>query len=949
MTIYLGLSFGDQQLLPAPPDGVAVMSFNDLVEYLESFYALGMPRVNRTALRTEQYRQVINAHRHIANGPFYEAAFLADEFAAAESLVAYRDELLSAGYALGTPAGAETPSRLRTLHEFEALLLADDNELELLPGMADRLQLLLATLEEDRHPRLSIRLNEPRHLWPPGAQRLLGKLEQLGDSVSALPTAEEPAEVTDLERWQRQLSGLPTKATQALRGDGSLLLLRAERETHLAAYLARLLRDNEDWRPGLLQGTRSQTLDNALVAEGLPSLGIPSSSLARPSLQVLKLVTAFLWDPIEVDRIMEFVSLATKPLHWRLGQRIALHLADTPGLFGPGWFRMLEGFFREMEEDRGWSATKLNEVRAQYEGWFRRKRFQREERIPKFQLADLFNNLRTWALEAYTDSKQRGKEQPERREQTGLLVLAAQALRALELLETQPEDDLSYLEVERLVRTVYEPAPAQFQAKEKGALSTVFSPASVTTQLPEGGSVDTRANLKQLVWWDFIERDSGYFFHRFYPDELAYLDACGIHLSSPERQNELENWQQLRPVLLAKKQLILCLPARVDGSAVAPHPLLGDLEAAFPEGSLARISIEVDAAGRADILGALQAPSFAAVAIAPLAHPRPQLLIERMKTAPEREQESPTALEDLLYYPHKWVFRHQLKLKGSPILSIASENRLRGNLSHLFIERVLNQIKAGELAMEQSAVRGWIDANWRRLLEQEGAVLLAYGQEPERVQFVRTMQYSAWSLVRHIKQNGWRIRGSEERVEGDLEVMGQSVRGRADLVLERENSSGTGVEVAVVDLKWRGKSVFKNLLRNAKDIQLCLYAAFIQQNKSVAGAAAKHQVPNKVHTAYFVLRDALMVARNELAFANIEVVAGPEAAEAIQAATLRKIQATYNWRWEQFREGVVEVRCSETIGWLEDAYLDLSHDALLEPETEDARFDDYRSLIGLVR
>ncbi|MEM1356729.1 MAG: PD-(D/E)XK nuclease family protein [Bacteroidota bacterium] len=951
MTIYLGITFGDQQLLPTPPTGVTVMAWANLVAYLESFYALGAPQINRTALRTEQYRQVIKLHQEEEGPGFYTAAFRADEFAAAVTLLDYRDELLEAGYALDQPVSAKTPARLRTLQEFEALLLTADNELDLLPGMADRLQLLLAALEEDRHPRLNIWLNEPRHLWPPGAERLFQRLEQAGDRIRVGSGIQPAQGNSDLERWQRQLLGGSVKDSEPLKGDGSLILLSAERETHLAAYLGRLLRDNQDWRPGVLLGTRSQTLDNALVAEGLPSLGIPSSSLARPSLQVLKLITAFLWDPIEVDRIMEFVSLTTKPLHWRLGQRIALHLADTPGLFGPGWFRMLEGFFREMEEERGWSMTKLREVREQYEGWFRRKRYQREERIPKFQLSDLFNNLRNWALEAYTDGKQRSKDQPERREQTGLLVLAAQALRAIELLETQPEDDLSYLEVERLVRTVYEPAPAQFQPKEQGTLATIFSPACAVTSAPKEKPTEPvpKNELEKLVWWDFIERESGYFFHRFYPDELAYLEALGVYLNSPERQNELENWQQLRPVLLAQEQLVLCLPARVDGSEVEPHPLLGDLEAAFPEGSLARITIEVDAAERVDVLGQLTAPTFSPVAVVPLDRPRPQLLIERMKTTPERERESPTALEDLLYYPHKWVFRHQLKLKGSPILSIVSEHRLRGNLSHLFIERLLNGIKAGEVAMEQGAIRGWIDANWRRLLEQEGAVLLSYGQEPERVQFVRTMQYSAWSLVRHIKRNGWRIRGSEERVEGDLEVMGQSVRGRADLILEREDPSGKGVEVAIVDLKWRGKSVFKNLLRNAKDIQLCLYAAFIAQNKPVQGAEAVHTAPQKVHTAYFVLRDALLLARNELAFANIEVVTGTQTAEEIQATTLRKVRATYNWRWEQFREGVVEVRCQETIGWLEDLYLDLPHDALLEPETEDARFDDYRSLIGLVR
>ena len=206
--------------------------------------------------------------------------------------------------------------------------------------------------------------------------------------------------------------------------------------------------------------------------------------------------------------------------------------------------------------------------------------------------------------------------------------------------------------------------------------------------------------------------------------------------------------------------------------------------------------------------------------------------------------------------------------------------------------------------------------------------------------------------MHYLQENGWRILGSEERLAGELEPMGgDTVKGRADLVLERERGGQT--EVAVVDLKWRGKTVFKNLLRNAKDVQLCLYAEFVHQHQSLDKEGKLQRKPGTppatVHTAYYVLRDALMISRNELAFANIETVSGPEDAEVVRRETLRKVRATHNWRWEQFREGVVEVRCHETLGELEDLYLDLDHDAMLEPAAEDARFDDYRSLIGLVR
>ncbi|MFK8163239.1 MAG: PD-(D/E)XK nuclease family protein [Lewinella sp.] len=965
MTILLGLTLSDPKTLPSLPantSGMAAMSPTGLLRYLEGFYALGAPTINREALRTEQYRQLINAHQAASDDiPFYQASFKADQGATAAELLSRRDELLAAGYPLSEPPARETPQRITTLHELEALLHDDRYDFQLLPGTTDRLILLLAALSEKRHPGLTILVNEPRHLLPPGFRRLLLALEEGGDQVAQLPEPEAPLATNDLGRWQQKLSGraMPTttqpslfdtipsgSAPMELVGDGSLILLKAERETHLAAYVARLLRDNKAWRPGMLLSLRTQTLDNALVAEGLPSLGIPSASLARPSLQVLKLITTFLWKPIEVERVMEFVSLVTKPLHWRLGQRIAEFLADTPGLFGPRWYGMLNGYFTEMEVERGWSKTRLDATRAQYDSWFDRRRYPRDQKVPKFDLRDLLNSLREWALEAYSDSKKKDKQQAVAQENTGLLVLAAQAQRAMELLDAQPETELSYLDVERLIRTVYEPAPTQFQHKEDGAPDTVFAAASVL-KLPDGEAPE------RIIWWDFIEHEPDYFFSRYYPEELAWLKEKRIQLNGPDQQNELSTWRQLRPVLHARKQLILCLPERVDGSVVEAHPLLGDLEAAFADGALDHITVAIDAAGESpEVLAGYQTPGFAPVPVRPLAGPVAQLHIDRPEAIRERDPETPTALEDLLYYPYKWVFRHQLKLKGRPILSVAGENRLRGNLSHLFIEQLLNKIREDNRAYTRGDVRKWVDDNWLRLLRNEGAILLEYGQEPERVQFVRTMQYAAWSLVHYIQANGWEILGSEEVLAGELERMGgQPVKGRADLVLKRDRN-GLG-EVAIVDLKWRGKTVFKNLLRNAKDVQLCLYAEFIQQHMKMDqdGKFSRKEgaPPHRVHTAYYVLRDALMVARNELAFANIETVASSEEAEAIQVETLKKVRATANWRWEQFREGVVEVRCQETLGDLEDLYLDLNHDDLLEMEEGDARFDDYRSLIGLVR
>ncbi|NJB84826.1 hypothetical protein GGR26_000571 [Lewinella marina] len=932
--IYLGLSFASP-ILPEPPASAAgelYLDYPGLVRYLEHFYALSRNPANREALRTEQYRQLIEHHLQRADTtPFYAAAFAADPFATAEDLLARRDELLEAGYRLTRPVETDTPERIAVLHELEQQLLDANNDFALLPGQADRLQALLAALHERRHPDFDLLIHEPADLLPPGLQRLLAALEAAGDQVRYTPPAAGPTAESDLGAWQQKLAGLldggeqqqPAAAPRTLSGDGSLVVVRAERETHIAAYLARMVRDNAQWRPGVLMTVRNQTLDTTMLMEGLPSMGIPSTSLARPSLQVLKLVTAFLWEPVEVQRIMEFVSLVAKPLDRRLGQRLAEHLADTPGLFGARWNYAVEESFREMEA-RKVPANRRRRAREQYDFWFRRRRYPRDGRAPKADVRGLFVFLRNWALEAYDEDK----------EQTGLVVLSAQAERATELLDAQPETELSYLDVERLVRTIYQPAPTQFQPTEQGALPVAFAPASVA-RLPGSG----QGTLERLIWWDFVETDPVYFFSRYYPPEIEYLRERGCRVSSPEQRNRLQLWQNLRPALTAGRQLLLCIPRRVDGSEVEPHALMGDLEAAFSADDLATITVDIDEAGQpTGLLSDLRLPGFRPVPIRPLDPPVPHLEIARPDALRPRKKETPSSIDDLLYYPHKWVFRHQLGLRGTPILSIASENRLRGNLGHLFVEQLLAEVAAADTPFSRGQVEHWINENADRLLRQQGAVLLEYGQEPDRVQFLLTIKKSAWTLVNYIQQNGWKVRGSEEEVEGWLETRsGQWVLGRADLVLERTAADGS-LETAVVDLKWRGKTTFRNLLRNGGDIQLALYAEFLRQQGS-----------SRVHSAYYLLRDALMLARNELAFEGADTVPAEEDHLVIQRDTLRKILATHDWRWEQLERGQVEIRCTETAPFLDDLYVDLPHDSLLAMKDDTSPFDDYRSLIGLVR
>ncbi|MEM7572072.1 MAG: PD-(D/E)XK nuclease family protein [Bacteroidota bacterium] len=968
--IYFGSALNDRSL-PQPAEeslGEIRLDTKGLIRTLEAYYGLYPKEERLEYLRVEQYRQLLQNELQKQPTAFFAASFAADPLATAETLLAFRDELLAAGYPLHLGPAVSCPPRIELLHRLEQSSLNADNAFDLLPGEADRINELIAAIRPAGHPALCIWIHEPAELLPPGIVRVLNALSKVGDWLQYLPLPSGSPLDSDLRRWQQTL--LQSKWSEAIersgdnfaapsvsisaeflarctpeealrikaiktqwstaafqknkqlvnptKADGSLIILRAKRETHLAAYIARILRDNSSWQPGVLMARKRQTLVNALRMEGLPSLGVPSSSLARPSLQVLKLVTSFLWDPVDLRKLMEFLTLVIKPLHRTLGYRLAAALAESPGLYSEAWFMALNQFFAEelpriTERDPSLDTKQLQQ---QYDFWFKRTRYDKSTRAPKSELRKIFVFLINWV---------RQLNDLEKTDSSGLHTLAAQAERAVALIDTLAEEDLSPLEVERIVRTVYEAAPAQFQLEELGSLPVAFNPAAVF------GPVD------QLIWWDFVQEEPAYFFSRWYPHEIAYLasgawsnspNEAAVHLISPVQQNDLLRWSETRPILHCQERLVICLPDRIEGAEMLPNPLWGDLKAIFGE-DLDRLLIDIDQEQVKDPLP-WQMPHFEELLIRELAAPRPFIQIPEPARLRGRDAETPTSLEDFIYHPHLWILRYGVKIKASQQLSLELGSRLRGKLAHRFIERLFVDPRPIS-EWTKTTVYNWVQEQEVDLLRKEGGLLLEYGAEPDRVQFRRQLQRAAWALIVTLQEDDWVKANVEQILEGELEEL--SLKGRADLVLER-----TDGQRAIVDLKWRGKTRFTNLIRNREDLQLTLYARMLQDKSD-----------QTINTAYFILSEPLLLARNQSAFKRAEAV-DQEANDAdVQAEILEKLLATLFWRKQLLEAGQLEIRCSATIAELEEAYQKLDYDQLLEMRDNDARYDDYRALIGVIR
>ncbi len=905
MEIFFGLGL-DDAAYSLPSQSVGGWDYcgpQKLLLVLESHLGIiGHPPENEY-LRIEQYRQALAAHLERNPPAFFKASFEADQFATATKLLAMRDELLLAGW--NFVADPASPDRLTHLAEIEHFFDQADRKLAF--GFADRFLSVLKHLDHRQQPIRVIHLVEPFELLPVHLQKLLKKLESKDATLHQLNVDAAEGE-TDLAELQKTLQNTSeaeklSNHKKALRGDGSLLIIRGKRDSDLAGYLAQWLRRNPGLHPVCLIPNKNRALDIAGMQEGLPSMGIPVTSLARPTLQVLKLIPVFLWNPVDPFKIMEFVSLALKPLEEELANRIATLMAQTPGLRSDRWIATINTYFEELEQRaRTDRSIDLDEIRFQYRFWFERRRYDIALTVPKEEVMEIFNYLYRWARQLFEEKDSKNNS---------LLVLSEQAKRIHDLLDTLPEAQLTHLELERTVRTIYEPTPILFSEQQLGFFPYIHQPNALVDD------ADT------LLWWNFTLAEPAHFFSRWYKNERAYLESKGLRLGSPADENALRIWQRRQPILRTKKRLILAIPQMVDGTAVHPHPLFGNLEATFS--NINDLIFDIDtAAGKAVFAQHFELPKKMKLPQRHLGKPHPFLKVKMPERLSAREEENFSSLESLFYYPYQWVFRHKIKLNKSSILSVVKDTALMGNLAHGFFERLLQQDLQ---QLSKAQVEKWIEAEAPTLLAREGAVFLLYGREPERVAFVKKIKFAAWSLVNLIQKNGWRVVATEKELEGKF--LGIPINGRADLVLEKNG------ELAVIDLKWRGARWRAETIKNESDLQLVLYSKLLTADHAWA------------HTAYFIIENGKLIARNNQAFKEASAVSPDSDHVQVHERILTRMQATYAWRLQQLQEGKVEVRCQQTQLDLEEIYQNQLLE-VLEMPSEDAPFDDYRTLINLI-
>ncbi|HEV7416132.1 MAG TPA: hypothetical protein VGN98_08235, partial [Tianweitania sediminis] len=361
MDIVLGLhadagAWPDHGGAGAAASGAPVVGPNGLVEILETARGLGAPSV-ANVVRIAAFQAALEG----LEGPprFWGRSLEVDGWAAARTLLRWRDELVDAGWA---------SSSTWTGRRLADLAAADAAAADLSPGLADRVATLVADLaNKPKLPIRRLRLIDPRSVHSAGWRRLLDRLEACGVAIEQLsPIPAAPAD-TALGRLQRWLTGagpieggpdgtvtIATSASAALAAEvtGQLFAERGDREAVLIA-----------------QDADTHLLDHGLCAAGQPRAGRSRASAHRGSLQILLLAFKIAWAPFDPRALMELLAFPTSPIAPRAARRLSEALEAAPGRGGPtwreAWIKIGEAEIAAAEGDR----AKLKKANARLERW----------------------------------------------------------------------------------------------------------------------------------------------------------------------------------------------------------------------------------------------------------------------------------------------------------------------------------------------------------------------------------------------------------------------------------------------------------------------------------------------------------------------------------------------------------------------------------------------------
>lgn len=791
--------------------GSVVTGFQGLIGILETQLGLSAPVMSENK-RISEWQELIRQH-DTGDRPF-SRSFETDSWNTAKELLRRRDELVLAGW---------NP----TVHNDGSKWIEAIAQLELAnttgtPGFPERVQTLLTSLQKE--PQLSIEqirvVDEDLTLWDPWCLQLIELLKNLGVKIVHEPALQKlnRERDSDLALYQSVMTGHHEPAEA--RGDGSLLLVRSQQELDAADFLISWLQAKGTENTVLIKGEGSLLLDELLHRRGVPAFGVDSTSKWRAVLQVLPLTIDTYWQPLNVGRMLELLTIPSSPVPSFVRHRLAASLANSPGIGGPLWVKAIEDGIQSYEEK--WLAEEIDEkerkkrrkrLEEQLDLWVRHDYYDPNDGIPIEKLAYICQQVSQWALSNYQQDRDI------------VYVHAAQmADEVIEGMKTLGVSKIPHLQVARILDSVIGGGAQLSNYGEEAAKWQVVN---------HPGQVWERADT--IVWWGFTKNMSGPNVRTWTTKERQWLRERGVILTDEDvpRRREAAYWQ--RAAQLAEKRLVLLAPAKVKGEEVAVHPLWDEIRYAVAKEHKTVSKLVLDAGElRTQLTHPLFGTEHERVEMKGRNIPAPirKWSIPKQVVSP-REEESATSFEGLIGCPLKWTMNYAANIRPGRLLSLPNESLMLGNLGHTILEHLIEE--KPKWSEEEVRIRTG------ELFDEFAPQLAATLYEPKngilRNETRRNLQDSLKQFFKVLNDAGVEIESTEAELQKAWDDR-VGFKGRLDIV----GRTQTGKKI-FFDAKWsRNPNNYKKRLENLS-VQLSLYHWLLADHED-----------EELPVAYFMLR-----------------------------------------------------------------------------------------------
>lgn len=807
---------------------------------------------------------------------FYSRSLQKDAFAVAETLLGWRDSLIEAGW--DGQANATDMPRLRDLAVIEAKVPG-----AVAPGLPDRLALILKTLEARNAQIESLTVVEAPGVMPTLWRRICDKLKARYEDGSKSLVQDGPDENTDLGRFRAALvSGNAKQGSITPQGDGSILLIKAFSEIPLAGAVAQIMTQarRDGLRQILVSGDHALPLEQALRAVDEPALGLQPRSRARPIPQMLALALRLHWDPLDPRSLLEFLTHPVCPVPGRLRRLLAAAVVESPGVGGQKWIEALQkakvATVQLNPDNLKAQQLELERIDECVADWLQFPRFDPQSGAPGKTLAACCARVAGWAgsRAAMPDIGEEKSGQ--------FKTLASLASEMAGLLQSQA--DVRRTQLERLLQQVSSVGwPGAGAVAELGHADQVADPAAIL------------APADVVIWWGVSEPRTVSALP-WSAHEIKQWQAHGVQFVPPETAMARDRASWLRPVLAARKRLVLVTPRMRGGEPVPTHPLQTRLVSFLAKGAaLPEISLDQALAGQ----GSAKPFHFEPLAHRPLPPLRRWWKLSSGTQLGNRELESYTSAEKFIYSPYAWVLRYKAGLKAGPAseLRLLDDRRQNGILIH----RLVNLLLAAPpkdiswLTASREELSGWIGRRWKTLLEQEGANLLLPGKRADAAALRQTAELALWQLLQQLRS------AKVTEAQSELELppaafAGGQIAGTLDLSVKKADGM-----VAVVDMKYGGASVREKELKEGRPLQLAVYGHFWSAVHGGAWPAA----------AFYILTQKSLIAWDRSFFPEATIIAPPAGSHGLQGCWDDFVRV-WQWRREQLDQGWIELTVQGT-------------------------------------